>query len=797
MKKELLVIVLLTLVVEAGAIKPRWVNNPPQSNSADYEYVVIHQYGASEEEALSRADRELKERVMNDLFGTMSKEQSAKDMQSNNVRFQRCAYYVTRADDKSFSVYCLYQYAKRANWFAGSQPCAVTGVMVEKNTRDCDSRPKSWGIYETDEYISVFKDVHIDESDNLDGEISKLTKEAKRDLALKVGISDTSRIFILNVNAKNNYNKKRKELSVVAYIEKKKIVEWIEHSVKTSLQDVETYIANAESFDELKNWERAEMECERAEKQMKVATERLKKMKEVVGMDESFSTLQSKYNGYRKSVLSYKNKFSEKNTGNRIAKFKSLLRTASRAEHLDKQYGIALQYYYASQAYMSTLYSADTISFTEIGGVRHTNLSSWLSIHIGELLSMLKIECVNNPKRKGEAIVYFCWPDGRQAVGVQFKYNDSYGESDWMMAFNGKEYIQFAGGESMDKVEIILDYKYPDEWVSDLDIQKMVENCKISYDDKAKRIVQVKEGTNEQLPKALSDQDVVVSKITSKELGINNTKAKEYTEIVSQVCEAIDKDSYSQVREMFSDEGWKSFKYLTDNATVRVKNCGNCKCVKFCDEVYVRSVEMELRYASGKRILENVVFVFDKNGKIDGVQFAMDDVTMRDLMSRSDSEGWTDTIKYTIANFIENYRTAYCLKNLNYIEDVFADDAVIIVGRYIKKPEMKDKRDYRIQNVEYLNLDKVKYLERMARIFKTNEWINIKFNKVDISYGERSGYYGIELQQAYRSSNYGDDGYLFLIVDFDDAKHPMIKLRAWTPNGTFSWGDYEKMINAR
>ena len=35
--------------------------------------------------------------------------------------------------------------------------------------------------------------------------------------------------------------------------------------------------------------------------------------------------------------------------------------------------------------------------------------------------------------------------------------------------------------------------------------------------------------------------------------------------------------------------------------------------------------------------------------------------------------------------FMENYKTAYCLKRFDYIRDIFADDAVIIVGNVAKR----------------------------------------------------------------------------------------------------------------
>jgi hypothetical protein len=43
-------------------------------------------------------------------------------------------------------------------------------------------------------------------------------------------------------------------------------------------------------------------------------------------------------------------------------------------------------------------------------------------------------------------------------------------------------------------------------------------------------------------------------------------------------------------------------------------------------------------------------------------------------------ESWSEYSRVTIINFIENYKTAYALKRLDYIESIFSDNALIIVG---------------------------------------------------------------------------------------------------------------------
>ena len=41
--------------------------------------------------------------------------------------------------------------------------------------------------------------------------------------------------------------------------------------------------------------------------------------------------------------------------------------------------------------------------------------------------------------------------------------------------------------------------------------------------------------------------------------------------------------------------------------------------------------------------------------------------------------------------------------------------------------------------------------------------------------------YGVNLKQSWTSSNYSDQGYLFLMIDFRDEKKPVIHVRSWQP----------------
>ena len=84
--------------------------------------------------------------------------------------------------------------------------------------------------------------------------------------------------------------------------------------------------------------------------------------------------------------------------------------------------------------------------------------------------------------------------------------------------------------------------------------------------------------------------------------------------------------------------------------------------------------------------------------------------------------------------------------------------------------------------VKYTRQTKQEYMKKLQYIFKSNEFINIRFadNQIRKS-GVGGEVYGIQIKQDYFSSSYGDTGYLFLMVDLNNPEEPLIHVRTWQP----------------
>jgi hypothetical protein len=132
---------------------------------------------------------------------------------------------------------------------------------------------------------------------------------------------------------------------------------------------------------------------------------------------------------------------------------------------------------------------------------------------------------------------------------------------------------------------------------------------------------------------------------------------------------------------------------------------------------------------------------------------------------------------------------------LDYIRTIFDDNAVIITGTVVHVDASKslEGEQFRLAHdiVRYNRQTKDEYLRSLERSFETKEYINLRFDDCAIRQLPKGGeLYAIQLSQEYYSSNYGDRGFLFLMVDINDPANPIIKVRTWQPERDPDFGLY-------
>ncbi len=141
----------------------------------------------------------------------------------------------------------------------------------------------------------------------------------------------------------------------------------------------------------------------------------------------------------------------------------------------------------------------------------------------------------------------------------------------------------------------------------------------------------------------------------------------------------------------------------------------------------------------------------------------------------------TDSVsRRKILSYCEHLRTSYTTRDIDFIRQVFSDNALIIVGHVVKTGEKSGVSGN--SKVVYSIRSKREYLEKLSRIFGSGKAIDVKFSEFRIlRHPTMKGIYGVTLRQKYRCGGYSDDGYLFLLWDFRNMSMPLIHVRTWQP----------------
>lgn len=142
-----------------------------------------------------------------------------------------------------------------------------------------------------------------------------------------------------------------------------------------------------------------------------------------------------------------------------------------------------------------------------------------------------------------------------------------------------------------------------------------------------------------------------------------------------------------------------------------------------------------------------------------------------------------------IKKFVEDFRCYYNERNYDALNMIYSDDALIITGSIIK-PNGARATDQGVRvrdeaRVKYTVQSKSEYMQKLKRIFDPsfNRYINVEFDHISIAMSRsKPNIYGVTLHQKWNTSRYSDEGWLFLLWDFNDPERPQIHIRAWQPN---------------
>ena len=460
------------------------------------------------------------------------------------------------------------------------------------------------------------------------------------------------------------------------------------------------------------------------------------------------------------------------------------VRSAMRAEEKAK-IDDALRNYYWAFAMVRSLQYPNSVKMT-IDGVQRL-LVTWIPQQIEEIMSNLSTKIAS---KDGNEINLFIKYKGEPVTSLDYTYFDGQTWSNLYSAKDGMGIVELRPGVEINSLQLKYEYEYADQCQIDKELESVMQlfkgtsfkNASVYINNLDKKSTVSSEAQKE-FEKSVKTESAANLETLSK---VENEK--ELAGIMTRVINAIKAKDYDSVSDCFSEDGLEMYKKLLNYGQARLLGDPQFSFYTMGKRVVCRSIPMAFSFKNNRRkFVEDVTFTFDENKKIECVAFGLGSQAKTDIFNKGVG-AWSDYAKMVIATFLENYKTAFALKRLDYLESVFDDNATIITGHIIKKaPKVAMEGESFINSnnklIKYTRQTKSEYMRKLKMCFQSNQFINIRFADNDVvKMGAGGATYGIQIKQDYYSTNYGDHGYLFLMVDFNDPDNPSIKVRTWQPD---------------
>lgn len=552
---------------------------------------------------------------------------------------------------------------------------------------------------------------------------------------------------------------------------------------------------------------------------VRVTTEQSNKRKENNGnLLSDNTTFQSAINTYSQATLDSTNmviinpapdavvgRWIKKSEVNKIfharrEKIYELVEAATRAKEKGK-IDVALRDLYWAFTLLKTL--------PRYNGVKYQGhvLITWLPERIDDILCDLQVAITEQQEHDLQLLFTY---KGKPVTSLDFTYSDSGYWSNLCSAKNGVGLVELDPQSPTDEVKLSIEFEYRNQAQLDPEVHSvyniihpmklskaiktarkgtMVTSNKLQSDEASKK--------NDTRPiiKDASDSFTDVAPEFYARPEERTTGTEKMDKIMQEVLKSIRSRSISSVKGLFTTDAYSALHKLVRYGNAKIIGEPEFKYMDNGSETSVRGLTLAFSFHNGvrKNFIEDLVFNIDKNGQINNIAFGLGRTTEDDILAQS---AYPEKIRKILVDFLQNYQTAFALGRVDYLERIFDDDALIIVGHVVKKAGANLTGDnYYLRThpvIQYNRYSKDTYLTRLKTIFASQEYVNLRFNNSQVRKAANGGeIYGIQLEQDYYSATYSDHGYLFLEINLNNPDEPLIMVRTWQPEPDKDFGIYD------
>lgn len=456
-----------------------------------------------------------------------------------------------------------------------------------------------------------------------------------------------------------------------------------------------------------------------------------------------------------------------------------------KAQEFEKEmdYGNALKWYY----FATVLLNSVPARIVKAG---EENLITELPGAINKLIDGIRfnVKTDRNVSEKEREIIFRMTTNEKPIRNLEFSFWDGHSQVN-VGGVDGEAVVRlFEGSVKFTKLDIVVKYAF---YESKEEIKEVAELWNVVVKPsfaKRKQVVLKMDGM----------QVEPVPYLSAYTLRLNNNEHCSVLATVEQETQSflmtLTTGSVDSIQRRYADDKFiaeKMARILRYNNTMPIDHEINADINKTLTGWELRKIRVLHSYKSlNKQLTEYLILDFDKQGRLYDINFGIPEALYKTFIDAGAyGNDWGN--RQVIVKFVERYRTAFLGRDIKTLDSLFAEEAVIIIGREMKKTRIKDVYKYSKMNdaqpeYEKVQYTKKQYLKNQQAVFKSQKDIFIGFSSLRIlkkNTNEKT--YGISMRQNYTSTTYGDEGYLFLLVDFN-GNDPLIYVRSWQPH---EWND--------
>lgn len=262
--------------------------------------------------------------------------------------------------------------------------------------------------------------------------------------------------------------------------------------------------------------------------------------------------------------------------------------------------------------------------------------------------------------------------------------------------------------------------------------------------------------------------------------------------LLSEINQAAVKNSQLNLTNInMEDEAKRRLMSLWDESIhfMCEKSTNISKCLNDFQGFQIRNIPVTIQsndsIYTGLRDRELTISL-NRNGQITGVRLSLE--SYENVNTIMFSPGGVADIRQRreVLKWIEDYVSYYAERNIDALNKLYGDETLVITGSLVDittNDENDNAYYFPKGKVEYKLSSRVQYINNIAKIFCRKDNVHIKVDQLSLMmHGAVQNIYGLTLHQKFEHSSLNDEGWLFLLWNFNDPEKPQIHVRTWQPD---------------